>query len=264
MPEKVLIYSRFPKAQMERFGERFELLNAAGKPPNEVFSAEQLADIRAMITAGGTPLRGEAMDLLPKLGAIVCYGTGYDGVDLAAAAKRGIAVGHSPGANAASVADIAVTLMLAATRRLLVADNYVRSGDWAAAKPSPMMRPQPGMPGRKIGVYGMGEIGRKIAARVAGFEAEVGYFSRSQRDVPYRYFPNLAALADWCGVLMIAVRAGAGTHHVVNADILKKLGEDGCIVNIARGSVIDQEALAKALTDKTIAAAGLDVYEKEP
>ena len=97
MPEKVLIYSRFPKAQMERFGERFELLNAAGKPPNEVFSAEQLADIRAMITAGGTPLGGDAMDLMPKLGAIVCYGTGYDGVDLAAAAKRNIAVGHSPG-----------------------------------------------------------------------------------------------------------------------------------------------------------------------
>ncbi len=108
------------------------------------------------------------MDLMPKLGAIVCYGTGYDGVDLEAAAARRIAVGHSPGANAASVADIAVTLMLAATRRLLVADDYVRSGDWAAAKPSPMMRPQAGMPGRKIGVYGMGEIGRKIAARVRG------------------------------------------------------------------------------------------------
>ena len=92
MPEKVLIYSRFPKAQMERFGERFELLNAAGKPPNEVFSAEQLADIRAMITAGGTPLGGDAMDLLPKLSAIICYGTGYDGVDLAAAAKRKISV----------------------------------------------------------------------------------------------------------------------------------------------------------------------------
>src|SRR5881392_3086256 len=129
MPEKVLVFSRFPKALMVRIGERYELLNAAGKPPNEMFSAEQLADIRAMITAGGTPLRGEAMDVMPKLSAIVCYGTGYDGVDLAAASKRKIAVGHSPGANAASVADIAVTLMLAATRRLLVADNYVRSGD---------------------------------------------------------------------------------------------------------------------------------------
>jgi hydroxypyruvate reductase len=202
--------------------------------------------------------------MMPKLGAIVCYGTGYDGVDLDAAKSRKITVGHSPGANAASVADIAVTLMLAATRRLPAADNYVRSGDWAAAKPSPMMRPQPGMPGRKIGVYGMGEIGRKIAARVAAFEAEIGYFSRSRRDLPYRYFTSLEALADWCSVLMIAVRAGADTHHVVNADILKRLGEDGCVVNIARGSVIDQQALVDALTNKTIAAAGLDVYAKEP
>ncbi len=217
MPEKVLIYSRFPKALMLRIGERFELMDAAGKPPNEVFAADQLADIRAMITAGGTPLGSDMMDLMPKLGCIVCYGTGYDGVDLAAAANRKISVGHSPGANASSVADIAVTLMLTATRRLLAADDYVRSGDWAAARPSPMMRPQPGMRGRKVGVYGMGEIGRKIAARVAAFEAEVGYFSRSQRDVPYRYFPTLAALADWCSVLMIAVRAGDDTPHAVNA-----------------------------------------------
>jgi lactate dehydrogenase-like 2-hydroxyacid dehydrogenase len=204
------------------------------------------------------------MDLMPKLGAIVCYGTGYDGVDLKAAAERKIAVGHSPGANAASVADIAVTLLLAATRRLLVLDNYVRSGDWAAAKPSPMMRPQAGMPGRKIGVYGMGEIGRKIAARCAAFESEVGYFSRSRRDVPYQYFPSLEALADWCSVLMIAVRAGPETHHVVNADILRRLGEDGYVVNIARGSVVDQLALVEALTSRAIAGAGLDVYAKEP
>jgi lactate dehydrogenase-like 2-hydroxyacid dehydrogenase len=264
MREKVLVFSRFPKALMQRIGERFDLLDAAGKPPHDMFSPDQLADIRAMITAGGTPLGGDMMDKLPSLGAIVCYGTGYDGVDRAAAAKRNIVVAHSPGANAASVADIAVILMLTATRRLLVADNYVRSGDWAAAKPSPMMRPQAGMPGRKVGVYGMGEIGRKIARRVAAFEAEVGYFSRSRHDVPYQYFPTLEALADWCSVLMIAVRAGADTHHVVNADILRRLGEDGYVVNIARGSVIDQDALVKALTDKTIAGAGLDVYAREP
>ena len=264
MPEHVLIYSRFPKALMVRIGERFELMDAAGKPPDQMFAAEQLAGIRAMITAGGTPLGGEMMDLMPKLGAIVCYGTGYDGIDLAAAAKRRIAVGHSPGANASSVADIAVTLMLAVTRRLLVADDYVRSGNWAAAKPSPMMRPQPGMRGRRVGVYGMGEIGRKIAARVAAFESEVGYFSRSRRELPYRYFPSLAALAEWCSVLMIAVRAGADTHHAVDAEILKKLGADGYVVNIARGSVIDQQALVAALADKTIAGAGLDVYATEP
>jgi len=264
MPDKVLVFSRFPKAMLVRFGERFELLDAGGKPPADVFTPEQLSAIRAMITSGSTLLGGAAMDALPKLGAIVCYGTGYDGLDLAAAAKRGIAVGNSPGANAASVADLAVTLMLAVTRRLLPADNYVRSGNWAAAKASPLMRPQAGNPGRKVGVWGMGEIGRKIAARVAAFETEVAYFSRSQHDVPYRYLPSLEALAEWCNVLMIAVRAGADTHHAVDAGILRKLGKDGFVVNISRGSVIDQKALVAALAEESIAGAGLDVYEKEP
>lgn len=264
MPEPVLIYSRFPKSLMVRIGERFELMDAAGKPPDQMFGPEQLDGIRAMISAGGTPLGGEIMDLMPKLGAIVCYGSGYDGIDLAAAAKRGITIGHSPGANASSVADIAMTLMLAVTRRLLVADDYVRSGNWAAAKPSPMLRPQPGMLRRRVGIYGIGEIGRKIAARVAAFESEVGYFSRTRRELPYRYFPTLAALAEWCSVLMIAVRAGPDTHHAVDAEILKELGADGYVVNITRGSVIDQQALVAALADKTIAGAGLDVYATEP
>src|ERR1700676_1563056 len=259
MPETVLVYSRFPKAMMVRIGERFELMDAGGKPPAEVFTVEQLSGIRAMITAGGTPLGGAAMDTMPKLAAIVCYGTGYDGVDLAAAAQRQIAVGHSPAANASAVADLAVTLMLAVTRRLLPADQYVRSGSWSSAKPSPLMRPQPGNPGRRVGVYGMGEIGRKIAARVAAFETEVAYFSRSKHDVPYQYLPSLEALAEWCSVLMIAVRAGADTRHAVDAKILRKLGKDGSVVNISRGSVIDQQALAAALAEESIAGAGLDV-----
>jgi hydroxypyruvate reductase len=120
------------------------------------------------------------------------------------------------------------------------------------------------MLGRRIGLYGMGEIGRKIAARVAAFETEVGYFSRSRHDVPYRYFPTLDALAEWCSVLMVAVRAGADTEHAVDASILRKLGKDGYVVNISRGSVIDQQALVAALTEQTLAGAGLDVYEKEP
>jgi hydroxypyruvate reductase len=264
MSDKILVYSRFPKALMLRIGQRFELLHAAGKPPAEVFAADELAGIRAMITAGGTPLRSDAMDTLPSLQAIICYGTGYDGVDLAAAKKRGIAVGHSPAANAAAVADFAVTLMLAVTRRLIPADEFVRNGSWAASKPSPLLRALPGNPGRRVGVYGMGEIGRKIAARLSAFETEVGYFSRSRYDLPYRYFESLEALSEWCGVLMIAVRASRDTHHIVNADILRKLGSDGYVVNIARGSVIDEAALVAALKDNVIAGAGLDVFEKEP
>ena len=264
MPEKVLVYSRFPKALMVRIGQRYDLMDAAGKPPGEVFAAEQLSGIRAMITAGGTPLGAAMMDTLPSLRAVVCYGTGYDGVDLQAAAERNITVGHSPGANASAVADLAVTLMLAATRRLLPADDFVRSGSWSSAKPSPLMSPQPGNPGRRIGIFGMGEIGRKIASRVAAFETEVGYFSRSRHDVPYRYLPSLEALAEWCSVLMIAVRAGSDTHHAIDAGILQRLGADGCVVNISRGSVIDEQALVAALAGKTIAGAGLDVFDKEP
>jgi hydroxypyruvate reductase len=264
MPDKVLIYSRFPKALMVRIGQRFDLMDTAGKPLAEAFTAEQLSSVRALITAGGTPLGATVLDMLPSLRAIVCYGTGYDGVDLVAAAKRNIAVGHSPAANAAAVADLAVTLMLAVTRRLLPADEFVRNGSWAAAKPSPLLRPQPGNPGRRVGVYGMGEIGRKIAARMAAFETEVGYFSRSRHDLPHQYFASLAALAEWCSVLIIAVRASADTHHAVDATILQKLGKDGYIVNISRGSVIDEPALVAALSDNAIAGAGLDVFEKEP
>jgi hydroxypyruvate reductase len=110
----------------------------------------------------------------------------------------------------------------------------------------------------------MGEIGRKIASRVAAFETEVAYFSRRKHDVPYRDLPSLEALAEWCSVLMIAVRAGADTHHAIDANILRKLGSEGYVVNISRGSVIDQTALLAALTDGAIAGAGLDVYEKEP
>ncbi|MDB5634790.1 MAG: 2-hydroxyacid dehydrogenase [Tardiphaga sp.] len=264
MSDKVLIYSRFPKAMMARIGQRFDLIDAGGKPPVETFGPEELKDVRALITAGGQALKSDVMDSLPALGAIVCYGTGYDGVDFKAAAERKVVVGNSPAANASAVADLALTLMLTATRRILPADQYLREGGWSSAKPSPLMSPQPGNPGRKVGVYGMGEIGRKIASRAAAFETEVAYYSRSKHDVPYQYMSSLAALVEWCDVLMIAVRAGPDTQHIIDADMLKKLGPNGYVINISRGSVIDQRALVAALTDKTIAGAGLDVFEKEP
>jgi lactate dehydrogenase-like 2-hydroxyacid dehydrogenase len=264
MPEQVLIYSRFPKAQMVRIGERYDLLDGAGKPPVETFSADQLKSVRAMITAGGQAIPTAVLDSLPSLGAIICYGTGYDGVDLAEIKKRNIVLGNSPAANAAAVADLAMTLMLAVTRRLLTGDEYVRSGNWAGSKPSPAMRPPLGMTGRKIGIYGMGEIGRKIAVRCAAFETEIAYHSRSKHDVPYTYHSTLAALAEWADILMIAVRAGPDTQHIINTDILAKLGANGTIVNISRGSVIDEKALVAALETNAIAGAGLDVYEKEP
>lgn len=264
MSNEVLVYSRFPKKLLERIGERFTLLNTQGKPPGEAFPAEILGKVRALLTAGGQPLDAAVMDLLPRLETIVCYGTGYDGIDLAAARARGISLGNSPAANAAAVADLAMTLLLAAVRRLIPADQYVRSGGWQAAAPAAMLAAPHGLTGARLGIYGMGEIGRKIALRASAFEAEVAYHSRSRHDVPFAYHPDLGSLVDWCDLLVIAVRAGAETRHVIDAAMLKRLGSRGILVNIARGSVVDQTALAAALKDGTIAAAGLDVYETEP
>jgi len=264
MPGPVLIYSRFPKKLMLRIGERFELIDAAGRPPHEVFAAEQLAAVRALIVAGGQPLGADVMARLPQLGAIVCYGTGYDGIDFAAAAARGIVVGNSPAANAAAVADLAIALMLAAARNVVPADQYVRSGGWASSTPAPMLTPPRGLTGARVGVYGMGEIGRRVAARAAAFETEVAYHSRSRHDVPYAYHDRLADLAAWCDILIVAVRAGPDNDRAVDAAVLERLGAGGILVNIARGSVVDQPALVAALQARTIAGAGLDVYEAEP
>ncbi|HEY0235237.1 MAG TPA: 2-hydroxyacid dehydrogenase [Afipia sp.] len=264
MSEQVLIYSRFPKSQMTRIGARYDLLDGHGKPPIETFTAEQLKPIRALITAGGQPLPGSVLDTLPSLKAIICYGTGYDGVDFTETKKRGIVVGNSPGANANAVAELAMGLMLATARRLVLADRIVRSGDWAAGKLSPLLPPPAGIAGRKIGIYGMGEIGRKLGARCAAFETEVGYFSRSKHNLPYAYHRSLDALVEWADILFVAVRAGPQTHHKIDAALLKKLGPQGIVINISRGSVIDEKALAAALADRSIAGAGLDVYEREP
>ncbi|MBB1093600.1 2-hydroxyacid dehydrogenase [Rhodopseudomonas palustris] len=264
MADKVLVFSRFAKSMLARFADKFELLETGGKPANEVFSAAELADVRALLTMGAQPLGRETLDALPSLGAIVCYGTGYDGVDLDAAAERKVAIGNSPAANASAVADLAMTLLLGLMRRLLPADAYLRSGGWSGARPSPLLRPPRGLTNARVGVYGMGEIGRKIAARIAAFETEVAYHSRSRHDVPYRYVGDLGELIDWCDVLLIAVRAGPDTERIIDAAMLKRLGADGVLVNISRGSVIDQPALIAALADKTIAGAGLDVFEREP
>lgn len=264
MPDQVLVYSRLSKKLLTRIGERFALLDTYGAPPRGAFNAAELSRIRALITAGGHPLGADAMDAMPALGAIICYGTGYDGIDLAEARARNIAVGNSPAANAAAVADLAMALLLAAERRILAADAYVRSGGWLSSAPSPLMSMPRGLTGARVGVYGMGEIGRKIAARATAFEMHVHYHSRRRHDVPYTYHADLADLVDWCDILIVAVRASADTLHVIDAPMLRRLGPGGTLINIARGSVVDERALVAALAEGTLGAAGLDVFEAEP
>ena len=262
----VLLGQRMPKYLVDKLSARYEVLGPLNGQFTEQVAALPRADaarVQALVTMGTCHTTRAAMDTLPALRAICCLGSGYEGVDLAAARERGIAVTHSPGANAASVADLAMGLLIASVRRMFGANAYLHSGEWESK--GRRRRGGRGLTGRRMGIYGLGTIGGKIAQRAAAFEMEVAYHNRRPRsNVPYPYHASLLELATWADVLMIAVRADAANRHAVDARVLQALGADGHVVNIARGSVIDEQALIAALRDGVIAGAGLDVFEHEP
>jgi lactate dehydrogenase-like 2-hydroxyacid dehydrogenase len=267
MKPAILLAARMSQRLCEALAERFELLGPLALPFEEsvrTLSAEQAARVRAIISIGSVPLPGHALTQLPALELISCLGSGYEGVDLPAARARGLRITYSPNANAAAVADTAMGLLLESVRNLPAERDRLRTGTWQgnAAQPNKLVR---GLTGRKVGIYGLGAIGLKIAQRAAAFETEIGYHNRKPRiDVPYPYYASLLELARWADVLMVAVRAGPENRHAVNAQVLAALGAQGHVVNISRGSVIDEAALVAALQDGTIAGAGLDVFEHEP
>ena len=213
----------------------------------------------ALIAAA--PVPAEVIAALPALRLIAVYGVGYDKVDLAAARARGIAVTNTPGPTDGCVADMAFALLLAAARGIVSGDRFVRDGKWQSGS-YPLM---PRLHSRPMGILGMGRIGQAIARRAAAFDMAIGYHNRRPREgVPHRFFESLMSLAQWCDVLVLAAPGGAGTRHLVNAEVLDALGPQGFLVNVGRGSVVDTEALAAALRDGRIAGAGIDVYESEP
>lgn len=215
--------------------------------------------IRIVLTRGATGLRADEMAAMPKLELVCSLSVGYENIDLAAAAARGIVVTNGPGANAVSVADHAMALLLGAARRLPQADAWVRQGKWSG-----FMGPQ--VTGKRLGILGLGTIGLEIARRGAnGFGMGVGYYNRRARpETGYTYFDNPRALAAESDFLVIATPGGASTRHLVDAEVLRALGPEGYLVNIARGSVVDTDALIAALASGGIAGAGLDVVDGEP
>jgi glyoxylate reductase len=219
---------------------------------------------RPMLTRGGANTPAALINALPNLALIACNGTGYEGVDLAAARARNIAVTNSPGGSAASVADLAIGLMIASARRMLISDRYIRDGRWTV-HPPPDLSITPGLTGKRAGIYGLGIIGEKIATRAAAFEMEVAYHGRhAQPAKPYRYFASLLDLAEWSDILVVATRSTPETCGSVNGAVLDALGRAGHVVNVARGAIIDQEALVARLSDGRTAGAGLDVFDGEP
>jgi len=247
---------------VEALADGYEILGPHDDPIGALGDAR--TTVRAMLTMGTVGATRELMEALPALGLVLCIGSGYERVDLQAARDRGILVGNGPGANAACVADLAMTLVLATVRRIVDGDRFARSGTWAgnAAVRRPMT---PGIGELRLGVLGLGDIGLRIAKRAEAFEMQVGYCNRRPRaDVAYPYFETVHALAEWCDVLVVALRADAANHHLVDASVLDALGPQGYVVNIARGFVVDEAALIEALRAGRLAGAGLDVYEHEP
>jgi len=218
--------------------------------------------IRAVAASGESKLGAELIARLPALEIISVMGVGYDGIDVAAAKARGVVVTHTPNVLNDDVADLAIGLMLCAARQLPAADRYVRDGSWAAKGPMPLARK---MSGARLGLVGIGRIGQAIAQRATAFGMSIAYTARSARpELPYRYLPTAAALAAECDYLVVITPGGAGTRKLIDAAVLKALGPGGIIVNVARGSVIDEAALIDALEQGVIAGAGLDVFENEP
>lgn len=219
-----------------------------GEPP---------ATTRAIVGGGQMRLDAAMLDRLPALEIVAINGVGYDGLELDALRARGVRVTTTPDVLTEDVADLAIALLLAVFRRLAANDAAVRGGGWKV----PLGRRASG---RRIGIFGLGKIGTAIAERAAPFAGELLYTARSEKPVAWRNLPDIAALAEASDVLILAAPGGAATDKIVDADILAKLGPEGVLINVARGSLVDEVALIAALQNGTIAGAGLDVFAEEP
>lgn len=238
----------------------FRILESVPDETPEAIVARLGDQMRVMVTNGTAGAPRAMIDALPGLALICCLGTGYENVDVEAARARGVMVTHGAGANATSVADHAMALLLAAMRDLPRLDHGTRRGLW---REGVGLRPIP--TGKRMGILGLGAIGERIARRAEGFEMPVAYHTRRPRaDLPWRHVGSVAELAEQSDVLIVAVPGGAETRHLVDATVLRLLGPEGFLVNIGRGTVVDSEAVAAALHDGTIAGAALDVYDGEP
>ena len=231
------------------------------KEPNAFYAAH--AGVRAIACCATSELLGDAfMRRFPKLQIISSFGVGYDHIDAKAAAAHGVIVTNTPEVLTEEVADTALGLLLCTVREFPQAERYLRAGKWLQ-KAYPLTKGT--LRNRTVGIVGMGAIGQAIARRLDAFGVPVVYHARQQRpQLQYRYYPKLIDMARDVDTLMVIVPGGAATANMINAEVLNALGPNGILINMARGSVVDEPALIKALLEKRIMAAGLDVFAKEP
>lgn len=229
-------------------------------PDKAAVLAQHGPGIRGVVTGGGTGISPEVAAQLPALEIVAINGVGYDKVDLDDARRRNYRVTNTPDVLTDDVADLAIGLAIATMRQMVLGDRHVRAGKW----PSGELPLGSKMSGRRYGIFGLGRIGLAIARRLEGFGGSIAYASRTRQDVPYAYHDSLLSLAAASDVLILAVAASAETRGVVNRAVLDALGPQGVLVNIARGSVVDEPAMVAALAEGRLGGAGLDVFADEP
>jgi len=258
---EILIAGPFYAPQLERLEREFTTHRLWEAKDRDAFVRERAARIRGIATTGFVGADAALMDALPRLEIIACFGVGVDAIDLAAAAQRKIIVTNTPEVLNDDVADLALALMLAASRRIAAGDRFVREGKWLKGS-LPLAAK---MSGKRLGILGLGRIGRAIARRAAAFDMPVAYHNRKPvADAPYPYHADLVSLARDSDFLVAICPGGAATRHIVNETVMRALGPTGILVNVARGSVVDEPALVKCLHEGALGGAGLDVFEAEP
>jgi len=258
---KLLVLMPTAEEHLAQFRQRYDVIYAPTAEARAQAVAGQGAEIELVVTIGAVGLRADEMAAMPRLGAVAAQGAGYEAIDLTAARARGLTLWNGAGTNDSCVADHAMALLLASVRALPQQESALRAGLWRDALPL-----RPSVNGRKLGILGLGTIGLRIARRALAFDMEVGYHNRRERHdaLGSRYFGSALALAGWADFLIVAAPGGPATRHIVNAEVLKALGPQGHVVNIARGSLVDTAALAAALAAGELGGAALDVYESEP
>ena len=244
-----------------RLNEAFTIHKASDQADFPAWLAQNGSGIQYVLTNGHDGVKPEVMNALPDLKMISCYGVGYDNIDANEAARRGVMVTHTPNVLNEEVATTAVMLMLACYRELLRDDAWVRSGEWEAKGNSPLTR---SADEQTVGILGMGRIGQAIAEKLQPWSPTILYHTRSPKDVSYEYMASLTDMAARSDVLIVITPGGAATNHLVNEEVMNALGPKGTLINVARGTVIDETAMIAALQDGRLGWAGLDVFEFEP
>ncbi len=249
--------------EMARLEERFNVVRLYNEPDPEATLQTVRTDVVGIVSAAtGKGVRRTLMEAMPNLEIISQFGVGTDNIDLEAASERKIAVTNTPDVLTDDTADVAVSLVLALSRRICEADMFVRVGKWSSGARFPLGVT---LKGKTAGIVGLGRIGKAIAKRLVAFDMRIAYHGRKQKaDLAWPYYADLEKLAEVSDYLICAVPGGPDTYHMVNERVLSALGPKGYFVNIARGSIVDQDTLVSALTNQTIAGAGLDVYANEP